>query len=248
MILYFSGTGNSAYAAKRISAVTGEPLCSINNKIKNNDISEIDPGGKLIFAVPTYGWRIPRTVEEWIIKTAFKGSPSVYFVLTCGGQIGNAEKYIKKLCAQKGFDYKGTAQIKMPENYIALYTAPTKEEAEKIIRNSEPLIIAAAENIRDGLALSGPPVKLMDHLKSGPINTIYYPLYVHADKFWSTDACTGCMKCERECPLNNIKIVNGKPLWGKECTHCMACICKCPVQAIQYGGKSAGKVRYQCPC
>ena len=39
---------------------------------------------------------------------------------------------------------------------------------------------------------------------------------------------------------NNIKIQNGKPVWGKDCTHCMACICHCPTEAIEYGKKSVG--------
>ena len=28
---------------------------------------------------------------------------------------------------------------------------------------------------------------------------------------------------------------------------CMACICGCPAEAIEYGKKSRGKPRYQCP-
>ena len=46
------------------------------------------------------------------------------------------------------------------------------------------------------------------------------------------------------CPLNNIRLENGKPVWGKNCTHCMACICYCPKEAIEYGQKSKGKPRY----
>ena len=45
-------------------------------------------------------------------------------------------------------------------------------------------------------------------------------------------------------PLNNIRLENGKPVWGKHCTHCMACICYCPKEAIEYGKKSKGKPRY----
>ena len=56
--------------------------------------------------------------------------------------------------------------------------------------------------------------------------------------------CIGCGKCVELCPLNNIHLENGKPLWGKNCTHCMACICYCPKEAIEYGKKSRGKPRY----
>ena len=46
---------------------------------------------------------------------------------------------------------------------------------------------------------------------------------------------------------NNVSLKDGKLLWGDQCTHCMACICKCPKEAIEYGNRSKGKPRYQCP-
>jgi len=49
------------------------------------------------------------------------------------------------------------------------------------------------------------------------------------------------------CPLNNIRLNDSKPVWSKNCTHCMACICGCPSEAIEYGKRSRGKPRYQCP-
>jgi len=55
------------------------------------------------------------------------------------------------------------------------------------------------------------------------------------------DACGQCVK---NCPMNNIALENGKPIWGNQCTHCMACICYCPTEAIEYGKKSIGKTRY----
>ena len=61
------------------------------------------------------------------------------------------------------------------------------------------------------------------------------------------DKCSGCGLCVQLCPLNNITLKNGKPVWGGGCTHCMACICSCPARAIEYGRKSRGKPRYFCP-
>ena len=59
--------------------------------------------------------------------------------------------------------------------------------------------------------------------------------------------CIGCGKCEKVCPLDNIRLKKGKPEWGGDCTHCMACICSCPREAIEYGKKTLGKRRYLCP-
>ncbi|MBB2183251.1 4Fe-4S binding protein [Lachnospiraceae bacterium MD1] len=54
----------------------------------------------------------------------------------------------------------------------------------------------------------------------------------------------GCRICEKACPLNNISMVNKKPIWGENCTHCMACISKCPKKAIEFGNTTQGKTRY----
>ena len=98
MILYFSGTGNSRYIAKRIAQVTGDNLVSINDRIKNHDTSRIETGTQLVISVPTYAWRIPKIVEQWILDTEFIGTDKVWFVMSCGDEIGNAPKHIKKLC------------------------------------------------------------------------------------------------------------------------------------------------------
>ena len=79
---------------------------------------------------------------------------------------------------------------------------------------------------------------------SGPVNPVFYRFFVKANAFLVDKRCTGCGQCAKKCPLNNIKLINGKPVWNKNCTHCMACICYCPVKAIEYGKKSKNKPRY----
>lgn len=248
MLFYFSGTGNSAYVAKRISEVTGEEICSINDKIKSDKSApKTVDNERLIFVVPTYGWRIPRIVDSWIRNSHFPGNHQVYFVMTCGSDIGNAGRYLRKLCNAKDFDYRGCAEIVMPENYVALFTTPEKEEAAAIIERAEPAICGVIDDIVKGNNLNEPGQTVSGKIKSSLINTIYYPTIIHAKKFYATDACISCGKCQKDCPLNNINMANGKPTWGKNCTHCMACICGCPAEAIEYGSHSKGLPRYQCP-
>ncbi len=246
MILYFSGTGNSRYIAERIARANSEEMISINDKIKNNDTSAITVQGKLVFVVPTYAWRIPNVVRDWIRKTEFIGANQVWFVMNCGSEIGNAGKYNKNLCEEKSFTYMGTAQIVMPENYIAMFDAPEAEEAKEIISKAEPFVDDVAKMIAEGKAFPVLRTKLSDKLKSGPIYKMFYAFCVKADDFAADERCIGCGKCEKLCPMNNIKIEDGKPVWGKACTHCMACICYCPTKAVEYGKKSVGKPRYHC--
>ena len=126
MILYFSGTGNSAYVAKRVGKATGDAVVDLFEKIRGRDFSSIHTERPLVVVTPTYAWRLPRIVEDWMERTPFTGNQDVYFILTCGENIGNAGKYLEALCGKKGLKNCGCMGIVMPENYIALFATPSK--------------------------------------------------------------------------------------------------------------------------
>lgn len=246
MVLYFTGTGNSRYIARKIAKKLGDELFSINDRLKRKDARPVHGESRLVFVLPTYGWRIPRVAEQWILQTEFTGADSAWFVMDCGSEIGNGAKYIQKLCRMKKFRYMGTAQIVMPENYVAMFPVPDAAKAQEILAKAEPDIEAAAGIIAAGQAFPAPRNNLMDRFLSSAVNPLFYAFCVKADAFRATENCVGCGKCAQLCPLNNITIRDGKPVWGKDCTHCMACICGCPAGAVEYGKKSVWKSRYFC--
>lgn len=45
--------------------------------------------------------------------------------------------------------------------------------------------------------------------------------------------CTGCGACVEVCPVDAIKLDNGKALVGDECVECGACVNECPNEAIE---------------
>lgn len=247
MILYFSGTGNSAYVAAKIAEQIGDKTLNLFDCIKTQNHDAVHSDKPWVIVVPTYAWQIPHIVGDWIQQTELKGSKDAYFVMTCGDSIGNAQKYNKILCDQKEWNYRGTAKIKMPENYIAMFDAPDLETSKRIVQAASRSIKKAGEYILQGGDLPRTKVKLIDHLLSGPINAGFNRYYVRSTKFYAKENCTRCGLCEKLCPLNNINCKGSKPAWGKNCVHCMACICHCPVEAIEYGKTSEGKVRYTCP-
>ena len=114
MVLTFTGTGNSRYVARRIADALGEPLLSINDRLRAGDTAPVETGERLILVTPTYAWRIPRVVRDWLCRTAFPGAERAWFVMTCGSEIGNADHYNRRLCREKGLAPMGTAQIVMP--------------------------------------------------------------------------------------------------------------------------------------
>lgn len=247
MILYFSGTGNSEYVAKRIGKEIGDETLNLFEKIRSRDNTQVCSSRPWVVVVPTYAWKIPRIVQEWLECTALSGSRDIYFVMTCGGSIGNAGQYLQALCAARGWNSLGCLPIVMPENYLAMFSTPTREEALEIIQRAEGVIDGVARTIQRGEAFPKPAISVKDRISSGIVNQMFYPLYVHAKKFRVTDACISCGRCVEVCPRSNIRLEQGRPVWGDACTHCMACICRCPSQAIEYGTHSKGLARYTCP-
>ncbi len=247
MIVYFSGTGNSRYCADFLAYHLEDQAVDAGQYLKQGIQAELLSGKPWIFVSPTYAWQLPRIFADFIRESWIQGSKEAYFVMTCGSEIGGAAKYNQELCRQKNLNYRGTLEVPMPENYIALFSAPDRESSEKIIKAAQPILEDGCARIQRGEAFPEKKASAVDRVKSGPINKGFYTCYISAEKFFATSQCIGCGKCEKACVLNNIRIENNRPVWGKNCTHCMACICGCPLEAIEYGNISRGKRRYLCP-
>ncbi|MEA4921066.1 MAG: EFR1 family ferrodoxin [Clostridiaceae bacterium] len=247
MIVYFTGTGNSRYCAQMLADKLQDESISAFHFIRDGIAAELTSVRPWIFVAPTYGWQLPHVFADFIRRASFGGSREAYFIMTCGSEIGNAASANQMLCKEKGFSYKGTQGVIMPENYIALFDAPQQNEVQKIISAARPALEMNISRIREGRDFSALKVGLIDKMRSGIVNAVFYRFIIKAKPFVVSDACVGCGKCANGCVLSNIKMEDGKPVWGDHCTHCMACICGCPTSAIEYGKASRGQPRYQCP-
>ncbi len=246
MIIYFTGTGNSRYIAECMAKRLGDTVTDAAKLIKSQEHPEFTSDKPYVFVSPVYAWRLPRVFENWISKCSFGGNPKAYFVINCGSEIGAAGNYVRKFAAKKGFEYMGTAEVVMPENYIVMFSAPPAEKDETIINWATRRVVRLCAQIAVCEPFEKIKNTLVGHLCSDIVNPLFYTFYIGAKKFYATDACISCGKCVDSCMLNNVTLKNGKPLWGNDCTHCMACICKCPAEAIEYGKHTVGLRRYVC--
>ena len=252
MVLYFSGTGNSKFVAKLIAKETGDTLVSLNDFIKENSCSSHGASPQkafssekpFVFVTPTYASRIPHIISTFIENHQFNGNKKAYFVMTAFASIGCAEKYNEKLCTSSGLEYKGTAAILMAENYVAMFDIPSQKEAEQYAERAIPSIEAVAHDIAAEKTIAPVKSATSDVLMSTVVNPLFYKMFVHANGFHVTDKCIHCGACAVNCPLNNITLVEGRPVWGKDCTHCMSCICRCPQQAIEYKNATQNRERF----
>ena len=250
MILYYSGTGNSRYAASVIARETGDELVCINDILRERAASPytaryaFSSDAPFVFVSPTYCYRVPRVVEKFIRDSRFEGSRKAYFFLTCGSGTGAAAQEAEKLCRETELEFMGLGSVVMPENYITLFEAPTYDEALAILRAAHSQIESAGRLIRYGRTLED--ANGGSGLKALPtrLNSLFYKHFVNDKKYTVGDNCIGCGQCARVCPLANIRMVDSKPRWNGNCTQCMACIGICPQDAIEYGSRSKGKRRY----
>jgi len=247
MVVYFTGTGNSRYCAQMLADGLGDELFDSFQAIRDGVPAELASAKPWVFVAPTYGWQLPHIFRDLIRSSSFSGSRDAYFVMTCGDEIGGAAAKNRLLCEEKGLRCRGTLEVVMPENYIALFNAPEEGEARRIVAAARPVLEDGIACIREGRDLPEAEAGVGGRMRSGIINALFYGLIVKAKAFTVSDACIGCGKCQRSCPLGNIRLERGRPIWGARCTHCMACICGCPAGAIEYGRASRGKPRYQCP-
>lgn len=247
MILYFSGTGNSRACAQWLADTLGDDCRDVFSLVRDGIAGEFVSQTPWVFVSPTYSWRLPRVFVDVLRTSRLSGARDAYFVMTCGEDIGAAPRYNCALCTRLGLRCRGTLPVVMPENYIAMFSAPTPEEARPILAAARPTLERAAACIRQGSDFPERKVGPLDRLKSGLVNNLFYRFQVKDRPFTVSDACISCGRCERDCPLGNIRLEGGRPVWGGRCTHCMACICGCPTAAIEYGKVSRGKPRYQCP-
>lgn len=251
MIFYFTGTGNSLYAAQRLGRKLNEPLVSIADELNSAkpltyDLAESEKVG---FVFPVYAWQPPYMVIDFVKKITLNNYRNNYLfsLATCGDAEGFTTIIIKKALSRKGFKLQSGFTLAMPNNYMIGYNLDSQATVDKKLARAEEhlteissIIARGQENIYKTIVGTRP------FLKSYIINRFFKRYAMNTKKFHATDDCTACGLCAEICNTNNIS-VEGKPFWGNHCVQCFACINRCPESAIQYGNHTQAKGRYVNP-
>jgi ferredoxin len=263
-IYWFSGTGNSLYAAKRLSAeMGGYPLVQITDDAPEGAVggaaatntaataggaaatntaatataaSGAGAGAKIGFVFPSYYSNLPRAVHAFVEKLEITPGAYIFAIVTMGA-VGQGSVYaMDKALKAKGLRLDYGRGILMPANYVISYNPADGDKKAKALDKADERLSLCAREI-SAMARSVKALPLTAKNLFNDIEKLDAAFAVNGD-------CTGCGLCERICPVRNIRLESGKPKWLHRCERCVACISWCPAKAINHGNNTQGRRRY----
>lgn len=245
LILYFSGTGNTAFAARLVeqelqNSGIGTEIHSIeeNFKIEPNSFDFLILGCPKYYEYPTLHF------VNWIKKNlthSNRAVPTMMFV-TQVGPMPTRWNGIQKMLFKKGFRLTVAKSFPIANNMTIFSSFPeTSEEKvrENIIKMRAEIseLISSLINGKENIEKAGAFLGTLEKSTAVLFTKIFAAFFV---KYSPSEKCTGCSLCAKKCPKGNISMKDGQPVFGNNCIFCMRCINKCPANAILYNKK-------QCP-
>jgi len=249
IIYYFTGTGNSLAAAKKVAALLGDcglvPIASLKD-IPGKIVPQADRVG---IVCPVYDAGVPRIVAEFAERIDLSRAGYTFAIVTMGGTGVSALHQLNAILTKgQGGKLDAAFAVKMPGNFPPVGRPPVGEKKDAILAAADKHLTVIAHSIDQGITV--PP-------GFSPISSLmrcflYPPFFknVHGmDRSFSLEEnCTSCGICAKICPVGNIAMENDRPVWQHHCEWCCACIHFCPVEAIQLntlqGTKGRGRYRH----
>ncbi|MFX1356831.1 MAG: EFR1 family ferrodoxin [Promethearchaeota archaeon] len=246
-IFYFTGTGNSLKVAIDLCNLLDN--CVLNPMVKEWEKDVINVITENVgFVFPMHYWGLPRVVYDFINKLSLNKVKYLFAVITRASDVdGIALVQIEELLNKNAKHLNAAYFVEMPANFILGEDIYSKEEQERVFKEEEKEIGKIANDVmtRKTFIEIDPTKKKRSFEKT---NKGFRDNVFESDKFFYADeTCNSCGICEKICPLNNIKILEGKPQWQHRCVQCLACIHYCPEGSIQYGDKTIERGRYHHP-
>lgn len=262
MIFYFSGTGNTRWAAQKVAAATADRLVNIAEEMLAAETAQAsDPqftytlaqDERIGFFFPVHGWRPPRLVLDFLDRLHLANADShyAYVVCTAGDNVGEAVSILEKRLQTMGIKIDSAISLIMPESYVGLpfmdVDTPAKEQCKKMeADNKLTRFIADIMECRSGVC--DITIGHWPRINSRLIGSVFVKKLVTDRPFHVVaDRCLHCGKCASVCPVANIHFEKGgEPSWlhNGKCLSCFACYHHCPTHAIEYGGRTKKKGQY----
>ena len=236
-ILFFSGTGNSLYVAKRV----GGEQYSIPKLIKQKKFEFEDEKIGIVF--PVYYLAVPPLVEEFLKQANLK-SNYIFAVISYGAYAADILSQLLKIGRNNNITFSYINKIKMVDNYLLGFNMKTQIENEpkKHIEKNLGEIIQEINDQTNKIPKEHIFTKIVRYAYQAVVKKTVKSVF--DSKFTIEESCNGCGICTKVCPVDNIELVNKKPLHKGKCVRCLACANLCPNNSIRVRGERS-KVRFK---
>ena len=240
VIYYFSATGNSLKMAMDIASKKKDVEI---RKIGMNSVNKYSESKEVGFIFPVYMGAIPDIVREFLHNFTFKKGTYYFSICTYYLYKGNTLSSVSKILKDKGVLLNYGAYLSTIGNCLMEYEVSVNKRIKKLRQAEIDSTIIVNDILRK---ISNNPsgyCRTIEKFHKSLFKIVFASTY---KKFTLENTCTGCGRCEKICPANNINISSGKAQWGENCIACHACIHWCPENAINIG-KSKGRLQYHNP-
>lgn len=241
MILYFTATGNSRRIAELLAEAVHDTAVSIVDCLKQGSmpvgLSEAD---RLGVVFPIHSWYAPRVLIDFLLRLRLPDRCYRYAVCTCGDDAG---KGMSRLA--KHFPLDAAWSVAMPNTYVPMFNLDGETLSRKKIEAARRQVASIAEEVLQQKKVWKVHEGGAAWLKTYAVNPLFVRFTISSKKFHVDEGCISCGICGNSCPVGNISMTDGRPVWGERCIHCMACLHACPREVIQYGKATRKKGRYR---
>lgn len=231
VIIYFSGTGNSEFVAKRFGKITNCKAYSIE---ENVDFSKIIGNNKIItLCFPIHFSRSPIFFQEFLVKHKedFSGKKIISFA-TQQAYSGDGAKSVSYVLDNVEVIYAEHFNMQNNITSMPLYYKLTKRNNKRcLIKTNQKLRFIANEVLADRRKLKGFSKfgELIGKTQNMGDDTI---VEKRKNAVKINKDCILCNKCVMECPTNNLENIDSLICSNDSCTFCVRCVNICPKKAI----------------
>ena len=244
-IYYFSGTGNSIFAANELGkCIPGSEIVPVVRTLKQE--KPFTTAVNIGFVFPCHGMTIPLPVKMLLEKLDI-GSASYFFaVVTRGGTRFRGFKLINRLLSRSGGRLNASLIVDMPMNDPKLesFNVPDEETVRHYGKRAAEKLRVFAKIVRECRDCSESDTEGVSFTGSSLLNFVLEHLVIYATHsispkvkkyFYADSKCTGCGICSKVCLSGKIRFEDGSPVWNSDvtCFLCYSCLNYCPAEAVQ---------------